>query len=86
DRGGYLVKDNPYAKLTIVATGSEVELAVKVANELEKKGIKLNVASIPCLEVFATQAHEYKKTVINDDIPAVFVEMSQPDMWYKYMQ
>ncbi|MDE4940399.1 transketolase, partial [Francisella tularensis subsp. holarctica] len=42
-------------------------------------------ASIPCVEVFATQSHENKKTVIIDDIPAVFVEMAQPDMWYKYM-
>ncbi|MDE4980595.1 transketolase, partial [Francisella tularensis subsp. holarctica] len=73
------------AKLTIVATGTEVELAVNVANEFEKKGIKLNVASIQCVEVFATQAHEYKKTVIKDVIQAVFVEMAQPDMWYKYM-
>ena len=84
-KGGYLVKYYADAKLTIVATGSEVELAVNVASEFEKKGIKINVASIPCVEVFAAQTQEYKKSVIKDDIPAVFVEMAQPDTWYKYM-
>ncbi|MDE4994873.1 transketolase, partial [Francisella tularensis subsp. holarctica] len=63
DRGGYLLKYNPDSKLTIVDTGSEVELAVKFANEFEKKRIKLNVASKTCVEVFDTQAHEYKKKV-----------------------
>lgn len=84
-KGGYLVRNNKDARLTIVATGSEVELAIKVAKEYEDKGIKVNVASIPCVDVFDTQTHEYKKSVIRDDIPAIFVEMAQPDGWYKYM-
>lgn len=59
-KGGYLVRNNKDARLTIVATGSEVELAIKVAKEYEDKGIKVNVASIPCVDVFDTQTHEYK--------------------------
>lgn len=84
-KGGYLVKEYSDAKATIVATGSEVELAINTAKEFENKGIKINVVSIPCVEVFDAQDLEYKKTVIKDDIPAIFVEMAQPDMWYKYM-
>ncbi|QIW10539.1 transketolase [Francisella sp. LA112445] len=84
-KGGYLVKEHSDAKATIVATGSEVELAANTAKEFESKGIKINVASIPCVEVFDAQSQEYKKSVIKDDIPAIFVEMAQPDMWYKYM-
>jgi transketolase len=84
-KGGYLVKEYSDAKATIVATGSEVELAINTAKEFESKGIRINVASIPCVEVFDAQSQEYKKSVIKDDIPAIFVEMAQPDMWYKYM-
>lgn len=84
-KGGYLVRNNNDARLTIVSTGSEVELAIKVAKEYDDKGIKVNVASIPCVDVFDTQTQEYKKAVIKDDIPAIFVEMAQPDGWYKYM-
>ncbi|MED7788657.1 transketolase [Francisella sp. 19X1-34] len=84
-KGGYLVKEHADAKATIVATGSEVELAINTAKEFEIKGIKINVASIPCVEVFDAQSQEYKKSVIKNDIPAVFVEMAQPDTWYKYM-
>ncbi|MFC4892042.1 transketolase [Pseudofrancisella aestuarii] len=83
--GGYLAKEASDAKLTIVATGSEVELAINVAKGYEKKGVSINVASIPCLEVFEEQSDEYKKSVIRDDIPAVFVELAQADLWYKYM-
>ncbi|WP_150464581.1 transketolase [Francisella sp. XLW-1] len=84
-KGGYLVRNNNDARLTIVATGSEVELAIKVAKKYQDKGVEVNVASIPCVDVFDTQTQEYKKSVIRDDIPAIFVEMAQPDGWYKYM-
>ncbi|QIV94889.1 transketolase [Allofrancisella frigidaquae] len=84
-KGGYLVKQYSDAKATIVATGSEVELAVKVADEYSNKGININVASIPCVEIFDKQTDIYKTSVIRQDIPAVFVELAQPDTWYKYM-
>ncbi|AJC49228.1 transketolase [Allofrancisella guangzhouensis] len=84
-KGGYLVKRYADAKATIVATGSEVELAVKVANEYYKKGTNINVVSIPCVEIFDKQDDSYKTSVIRQDIPAVFVELAQPGTWYKYM-
>ncbi|AIT10081.1 transketolase [Candidatus Francisella endociliophora] len=84
-KGGYLVREHSDAKATIVATGSEVELAIKVAKKFEDEGVKINVASIPCVEIFDMQDKDYKKSVIKNNIPAIFVEMAQPDGWYKYM-
>ena len=84
-KGGYLVSEHQDAKLTLVATGSEVELIMKTAKEFTNKGVNINVVSIPCVEEFEKQTTEYKNTAIRQDIPAVFVELAQGDMWYKYM-
>ena len=71
--------------LKVVATGSEVELAMNTAKNFADKGVNLNVVSIPCVEEFEKQSQEYRNAVIRQDIPAVFVELAQGDMWYKYM-
>ena len=84
-KGGYLVSEHQNAKLTLVATGSEVELAMNTAKEFADKGVNINVVSIPCVEEFEKQDKEYRETVIRQDIPAVFVELAQGDMWYKHM-
>lgn len=84
-RGGYLVSEHQNAKLTLIATGSEVELAMKTAKEFSNNGVNINVVSIPCVEEFEKQTTEYKDTIIRQDIPAVFVELAQGDMWYKHM-
>lgn len=83
--GGYLVSEHKNAKITLVATGSEVELVISTAKEYAQKGIDINIVSIPCVEEFEKQTQEYRNTVIRQDIPAVFVELAQGDMWYKYM-
>jgi transketolase len=84
-KGGYLVSEHQDAKLTLVATGSEVELAMNTAKEFTGKGININIVSIPCVEVLEKQSVGYKNAVIRQDIPAVFIELAQGDMWYKYM-
>ncbi|MCL4122435.1 UNVERIFIED_CONTAM: hypothetical protein GTU68_044536 [Idotea baltica] len=84
-KGGYLVSEHKDAKITLVATGSEVELAVTTAKEYAQKGVDINVVSIPCVEEFEKQSQDYKDKVIRQDIPAVFVELAQGDMWYKHM-
>lgn len=84
-KGGYLVSEYKDAKITLVATGSEVELAVTTAKEYAQKGVDINVVSIPCVEEFEKQSQDYKDKVIRQDIPAVFVELAQGDMWYKHM-
>ncbi|QLE79656.1 transketolase [Francisella sp. Scap27] len=84
-KGGYLVSEHKDAKITLVATGSEVELAVTTAKEYAQKGVDINVVSIPCVEEFEKQSQDYKDKVIRQDIPAIFVELAQGDMWYKHM-
>jgi transketolase len=84
-KGGYLLRECADAKATIVATGSEIELAIKVSEEYNKSGININVVSVPCADIFDKQSAEYIKSVIKDELPAVFVEMAQADAWHKYM-
>lgn len=80
-----MVSEHKDAKITLVATGSEVELAVTTAKEYAQKGVDINVVSIPCVEEFEKQSQDYKDKVIRQDIPAIFVELAQGDMWYKHM-
>ena len=84
-KGAYLLKENNDAKVTLVATGSEVDLAIKTSKLLEEKGILANIVSAPCLEIFDEQSQEYKHNIIKQNIPAIFIELSNADSWYKYM-
>lgn len=85
-RGGYILLDggnNPdYA---IIATGSEVELAVKVAIELKQKGLKVRVVSMPSTSVFDKQDDNYKATVLSGASKMVAIEAGVADTWYKYV-
>ena len=84
-RGGYLIKkfNNPDA--LIIASGSEVDLALNTSALLEEEGYKVNVASFMSLELFDSQDEKYKASVLNvsrDKILAL--EMAHPMPWYKY--
>ena len=63
-KGGYLLVENSDAHVTLVATGSEVQLALKASKALKSIGIKANVASIPCLDIFDQQSNAYQKSII----------------------
>ncbi len=83
-KGGYLV----YGKkgdVTILASGSEVGLAMEVAKTLEKDGIIVDVCSFPCLEVFDKQSETYKKSVLEGAKVKVVLEASNDNVWYKYL-
>ena len=85
-RGGYIVKDcgcdNPDA--IIIATGSEVELAVKAAEQMSGK--KVRVVSMPCAEAFDAQDDAYRASVLPASCTArVAVEAGVTDYWYKYV-
>jgi transketolase len=84
EKGGYLLVDageNP--DLTIIATGSEVDLAVKAAAELSDK--KVNVVSMPSCEVFDQQDADYKAKVLSSSGKRMAVEAATGDLWYKYV-
>ena len=85
NRGGYVLRDAADAKAVLIATGSEVELAVKSADELAKQGIPVRVVSMPCTDLFDTQDAAYKSSVLPKGLPRVAIEAGVTDFWYKYV-
>lgn len=85
--GGYILKDcDGTPDAIIIATGSEVGLAVDAAGELEGEGKKIRVVSMPCTEAFDDQDQEYKDSVLPPGVTArVAVEAGVTDFWYKYV-
>ena len=84
-RGGYVLyepKNSP--KLVLIATGSEVELAMEVALELAEN-TPTRVVSMPCTERFDSQSEDYKSQVLGSDIKRVAIEASHADWWRKYV-
>jgi transketolase len=84
-RGGYVLKEAPGAKAVLIATGSEVELAVKAADELAKQGVPVRVVSMPSTDVFDRQDAAYKAGVLPKGLPRVAVEAGVTAFWYKYV-
>jgi transketolase len=84
-RGGYVLKDADNAKVILIATGSEVELAMQAAAQLDGQGIAARVVSMPCTDVFDRQEAAYKASVLTKGVPRVAVEAGVSDFWYKYV-
>ena len=85
NRGGYVLRDAADAKAVLIATGSEVELAMKAADELAKQGTPVRVVSMPCTDLFDRQDAAYKASVLPKGLPRVAVEAGVTDFWYKYV-
>jgi len=86
-RGGYILSDSDgQPELIIIATGSEVELAVKAADELKAKGKKIRVVSMPSTNVFDAQDASYRESVLPAAVTKrVAVEAGVTDGWWKYV-
>ena len=84
-RGGYVLKDVADAKVVLIATGSEIELAVKSAAALAQQGIPARVVSMPSTDVFDRQDAAYKQSVLGKGLPRVAIEAGVTDFWYKYV-
>ena len=85
-RGGYILKDCDAPQAILIATGSEVELAVKASEQLADKGIMVRVVSMPCAEIFSAQDAAYRDSVLTPSIRArVAVEALHADYWYKFV-
>ncbi len=67
--GGYILSDDAGAELLFVATGSEVHLAMAVADQLRKQGRKVRIVSMPCLDLFLEQPPEYQDGIVSPAIP-----------------
>ena len=86
-KGAYVIYETSSDFDTIlIATGSEVALAISVAQELEKEGMKVRVVSMPSIELFEEQTSEYKEALLPRSIRRrVSLEMGNTALWYKYV-
>jgi len=87
EKGGYtLVECEGTPEAIIIATGSEVELAVQAAKKLAEQGKRIRVVSMPSTNVFDQQDAAYRESVLPSNVTArVAVEAGVPDFWYKYV-
>jgi len=88
DRGAYILKDAPDGKpdLILLASGSEVPIAIEAAEKLEKKDLTVRVVSMPSWELFERQSQEYQHEVLPSDINArVAIEAGITQGWHPYV-
>lgn len=84
-RGGYVLSDAADAKAIIIATGSEVGLALQAQELLAAKGIAVRVVSMPCTNLFDTQESSWRDQVLPGHLPRVAVEAGSTGLWHKYV-
>ncbi|MGI9046735.1 MAG: transketolase-like TK C-terminal-containing protein, partial [Burkholderiales bacterium] len=85
-RGGYVLSDaKGKPDVILIATGSEVQLAVDANRVLAEQGIAARVVSMPCTSVFDRQDEGYRKQVLPRGVPRVAVEAGISDFWRKYV-
>jgi len=86
-RGGYVLKNcEGEPDLILIATGSEVSLAMQAAEQLTSRGHRIRVVSMPCTSVFDQQDAEYKQAVLPLEVGArIAIEAGHGDFWYKYV-
>src|SRR5690606_1791886 len=84
-RGGYVLRDADNARAVIIATGSEVSLALGAQEQLAARGIPVRVVSMPCTELFDQQDAQWRESVLPKGLPRVAVEAGVTAGWYKYV-
>jgi transketolase len=84
-KGAYVLKDADKPRVILVATGSEVSLAIDSAIALESQGVQVRVVSAPCLEWFDEQDQSYKDSVLSPDVIKVSIEVGISQGWHKYI-
>lgn len=84
-KGGYVLRDAAGARAVLIATGSEVELALKAQDALAAEGIAVRVVSMPCTNVFDRQDKAWRDSVLPAGLPRLAIEAGHPDFWRKYV-
>ena len=85
NKGGYLIDESDSSDITLIASGSEVQLIIDAAKELKNHSISANVVSMPSLDLFLQQSEEFQSSIINPDKPILVVECSHPNSWYRIL-
>ena len=84
-KGAYeILRNGDNLKVTLLATGSETDLAIKVSHKLATENIYSKVISMPCHEIFDSQNNDYKKDILQEDTLKVSIEASETSYWKKY--
>ena len=83
-KGAYLLKERKGAVVTIIASGSEVMPSLQAGCYLEKMGVKANIVSMPCFDLFEEQESDYKQRVIDPNTKVLAVEAARGLELYKY--
>ncbi|WP_459826537.1 transketolase [Hydrogenophilus islandicus] len=84
-RGGYVLAEFPVLRIVLIASGSEVALALKAAEQLSQMMVGCRVVAMPCVEAFERQPEAYRNEVLPPDLPRIAIEAAHPDLWYKYV-
>ena len=89
-RGGYTLAEAAggatRTRVVLIATGSELPLAVGAQKALQAAGVPVRVVSMPSTTVFDRQAADYKSSVLPDGVPRIAIEAGVTDFWWKYVR
>lgn len=83
-KGGYLLASDENAVITLMASGSEVELALKVKETLNGMDVPVNVVSVPCYDLFIEQEAAYISSIIKEGTKTVAIEAARGLEWYRF--
>jgi transketolase len=86
--GGYVLEhagENMTPEITLIATGSEIQLALQARENLEEEGVSTRVVSLPCWNLFDKQPDEYKEAVLPPDVPMLAIEAGTSLGWRPYV-
>jgi transketolase len=84
-RGGYVISDAPSPRAVVIATGSEVSIALAAQKNLADAGVPVRVVSMPCTSVFDRQDRAWRDSVLPKGLPRVAIEAGVTDYWRKYV-
>ena len=84
-KGGYLIKESSEAQITLMASGSELQMMLDASDALNEEGIVSNVVSMPCLDIFLDSSEEYQSSIVKKDLPILVAELAHPNSWYKLL-
>lgn len=84
-KGAYVVQDAENPQVILVASGSEVSLALDSAGKLAEEGVAARVVSMPCMEVFREQDASYRDSVLTPGVKRVAIEAASKQPWYEWV-
>ncbi|MEA3445682.1 MAG: transketolase [Bacteroidota bacterium] len=82
--GAYILTEDDNPEIILMASGSEISIALEAKEILNEKGKKVRVVSVPATELFDEQSTTYRKTVLPANLPKVAIEAGASQSWYKY--